>query len=320
MGVTPERIDDLEINAEDGAPQASSPGVAVDRTAGPDGAPATPGSARRAGYRSGVMVTVIGVGATGIVYAWIAQLQARGKSPAALAMADMGMNDMGKYWSFPILQASGLVGLVCAYLGVMLGLQQSGRAMPWIPLTYRQVDRLHRQISLLVLGLVGVHVLATVLDAMGDSWRTVLIPGEWAHLGWAQAVWGYDTGIFALYLVVLLAPTYYARRRIGPSRWRFLHRFVLAFYALSVWHALILGLDIAHYAWIRPTIWLAQIPLLALFARRLAQPARHGTTVPPQLRGAATFGRYLLVAAAAVGILAALIIVATGHSDLITTV
>lgn len=275
---------------------------------------------RGVGWRSAVAVSLVGVVATGAVYGWIARLQSQGRSPAAEAMASMGMQNMGKYWSFPILQASGLIGLVAAWLAVLLGLQQSGRSASWVPLTYRQIDRLHRQISLLVLGLVGVHVLATVLDAMGDSWRTVLIPGEWAHLGWPQAVWGYDTGIFALYLLVLLAPTFYVRRTVGPNRWRFLHRFIIAFYGLSVWHALILGLDVAHYLWIRPVIWLAQVPVLALFIRRLLAPARSEGSVPGFPRNSSALARYTLVALSGLGIVAVILVVATGHSDLIATV
>lgn len=75
-----------------------------------------------------------------------------------------------------LLQASGLAGLAFAYLSVLLGLQQSARALPGLPFSYRQRDRLHRQISLLVIGLVLVHVVTTALDAMGDSWKTALIP------------------------------------------------------------------------------------------------------------------------------------------------
>jgi predicted ferric reductase len=181
----------------------------------------------------------------------------------------------------PILQASGLTGLFFAYFSIVLGLLQSGRTPSWFPLSYRQVDRLHRQLGLLILGLVAVHVVATALDAMGDSWQTVLIPGPWAYLGWPQAVLGYNLGIFAIYMLVLTAPTFYLRRMIRPDRWRFIHRFVLIFYLLSFWHALILGLDVGSYGWIRPVMWIAQIPLLALFIQRLQQPRQNQQNLSP---------------------------------------
>ena len=270
--------------------------------------------------RSAAIITITGVAVTMVLYVRIARLQAHNRSPAAVAMSSMHMNNMTKYWSFPVLQASGLAGLLFAYLTAILGLQQSGRAVSWFPLSYRQIDRAHRQLSLLVIGLVAVHVLATALDAMGDSWKTVLIPGQWAAQGWPQAVWGYNAGIFAIYILVLVAPTFYLRHMIGIRRWRFLHRFVLVFYGLSLWHALILGLDIGHYPWLRPVIWLLQVPLLALFIRRLRSPLRSDHKLPPGRRLAVTAVRYGLQAASAAAIIAIAALVLSGHSGFIATV
>ena len=193
-----------------------------------------------------------------------------------------------------MLEASGLVGLSFAYLGIGLGLQRRGR-------------RAHRRAALAVVGLVLVHVAATVLDGMGNSWQTVLIPGYVGAQGWPAAVWGFDSGIFAVYALFLLGPTFYLRRRIGARRWRLLHRFVLAFYGLSVWHALILGLDASYYGWIRPTIWLAQIPLLVLMLTRAN-------------RSPNTLVRQAVYTGCSLGIVVILVIVVTGNSGFIRTV
>jgi len=251
---------------------------------------------------------------------WIRNLQAQGKSAAALAMSDMHMEQMHKFWAFPVLQATGLAGLIWAYVGVALGLFESGKTVSWFPLSRPRVDRLHRQISLLVLALMTAHVVATALDAMGDSWKTVLIPWQWANQGWPQAVTGYTTGIVAFYLALLLGPTYYLRRLIGVTRWRFLHRFVVVVYILSFWHAMILGLDVSHYGWVRPFMWLMQIPLLVLFVRRLLQPAAGSRGLSRrrvQARAATARG---LAVASGVAIVAVAAIVATGNSDFIHTV
>jgi len=278
------------------------------------------GKNSREAARSALLITVAGVVVTLALYAWIARLQSQDRSPAALAMSSMGMSNMTKYWSFPVLQASGLAGLLFAYLTAILGLQQSGRAASWFPLGYRQIDRAHRQLSLLVIGLVAVHVLATALDAMGDSWKTVLIPGQWASQGWAQAVWGYNAGIFAVYVLVLVAPTYYLRRMVGLSRWRFVHRFVLVFYGLSVWHALILGVDVGYYSWLRPVIWLLQVPLLMLLIRRLRSPLRSDRKISGGSRLALLTVRYGLQAVSVAAVAAILVLVVSGHSDFIATV
>jgi methionine sulfoxide reductase heme-binding subunit len=236
-----------------------------------------------------------------VTYTWIWRLQAEGRSAAALDMSDMGMTDIDKYWAFPVLQASGLIGLLFAYITVLIGLAQSNRYTKRF-----SIHRLHRQLSLMVVGLVLVHVAATALDAMGNTWVTVLIPGRVAETGWPEAEWGFDTGIFALYALLLVAPTFYLRRLIGAGRWRVLHRFVLIFYVLALWHALILGLDLSHYRWARPVIWLAQVPLVVLLLSRL--------------RGAGTIGRRGMIALSAAVIVAVGLLVATGNSDFIRTI
>ncbi|MGH3438916.1 MAG: DUF5134 domain-containing protein, partial [Sciscionella sp.] len=129
-------------------------------------------------------------------------------------------------------------------------------------------------------------------------------------------VFAYNLGIFALYLAVLVGPTYYFRRKIGPVRWRFLHRLALIVYVLSVWHTLLLGLDFSYYPWVRPLTWLAQIPLLVLFVRRLMRPARSGKTLSTACGDWLTATRYALVALSVAAIVGIALLVVTGHSDL----
>jgi predicted ferric reductase len=246
-------------------------------------------------------VTLVGCVSFFVTYAWILKLQAEGRSAAALDMPDMGMTDVDKYWAFPVLQASGLVGLLFAYVTVLIGLAQSRRYTKRFP-----IHRLHRQLSLMVVGLVLVHVAATAFDAMGNTWVTVLIPGHVSETGWPEAEWGFDTGIFALYVLLLVAPTFYLRRFIGAGRWRVLHRFVLIFYILALWHALILGLDLSHYQWARSVIWLAQVPLVILLVSRL--------------RAAGAFGRRGVIALSAAVVIAVGLLVITGNSDFIQTI
>jgi DMSO/TMAO reductase YedYZ heme-binding membrane subunit len=205
-----------------------------------------------------------------VLYGYIAYYQSKNSSQGALGMPSMHMNHMLKFWSFPILQASGLVGLIVAWFSIFFGLHQSSRVINWIKLDAPTNDVVHRNLSLLTLGLVVVHVVATAFDAMGDSWRTVLWFNGWAT-AWPQASWAYNIGILGFYLILLLGPTYYLRKRIGIQRWKFVHRFVLVFYILSVWHALILGLDVGGYPWIRPVLWALQIPLLLLVAQRFVE-------------------------------------------------
>lgn len=267
--------------------------------------PSVPGAPAPASVpgRLPACITVAGLLTVLPIYVWIATLQSQDHSAAALSMPSMGMDRMSVYWAFPVLQASGLAALLWAYAGVALGLAESGRTLRWLPLRRRDMDRLHRYISLLVIGLIVVHVVATALDAMGDSLLTVLVPGRES---WTAARWAYDLGIFAFYLSLLLGPTYYLRRFTGTRLWRFAHRFVIVVYVMSVWHTLIIGADVQHYGWMRPALWLAQVPLLALFSYRLIAPAARSRST------AGTAVRYGAAVAGASALLAIVAIVVTG--------
>ena len=269
---------------------------------------------------SGLAVGFVAASCTAVLDGWLMNLQAHGRSAAALNMPDMGMTDIAKFWAFPLLQASGLVGLAFAYLSVVLGLQQSGRAVRLLGLDARRIHRLHEQVSWAVVALVLVHVVATVYDAMGNTWSTVLVPGKVAEQGWPAAEWGFTSGIIALYLLILLAPSVRVRRFIGVRRWRLMHRFVLVFYVLSVWHALILGLDVAYYGWIRPALWLAQIPVLLLFIRRLGAPRRGAIRGDRRVGAARAVSIAVLTGLAGAAVVAIVLVVVTGHSDLVRTV
>lgn len=227
------------------------------------------------------------------------------------------MRDMSKFWAFPWLQATGLVGLAALFMTAPIALWVGTRRAlgfavdaPWL--------RIHRQLSVAALVLVALHVVLTVLDNMGDSWRTVLIPGTWANQGWPEAVTGYNTGILALYGMAIFASSYYfGGLRIGVVKWSVLHRSLLIVYTLSIWHALILGLDIAFYSWIRPFIWLWQLPFLGLLLARAYFAARssadHG-------RRACALAWGTIAAGSAATMLAIAWLVLSGNSGWIKTV
>jgi predicted ferric reductase len=230
---------------------------------------------------------------------------------------DMDMRDMSRYWAFPWLQATGLAGMAGLLLSVPLGLWTAlGRASAGIETV--RIARFHRQLSVAVLVLVALHVVLTTLDGMGDSWRTVLVPGSWARQGWPEATMGYNTGIFALYCMTLFAASFYlGGLRIGAERWRWLHRTMWLAYGLSVWHALILGLDVAYYAWVRPLLWTWQIPCIGLLLAR----SYRGFAAAIALRRLFVAAAWAMVGAAcALGGVAIVLLVGSGRFDFVPTV
>lgn len=222
---------------------------------------------------SALIVLALGVATVLAFYFPFRHLQAHDVSAPAVTMKSMRMYRLNVFWAFPLLQAAGFAALIWAYLGLALGLVEAGpaRRWRWLPLTPARRLQLHRQISVLVLGLILVHALATACDAMGDSLLSAFVPFE---EGYAPAVFSFDLGIFALYLAVLVGPTYYVRRWVGVKRWRVVHRLAGVVYILALWHTLIVGDDVAYYPWIHPLIWLLQIPLLLLFVLRLLGQAQ----------------------------------------------
>jgi len=264
-----------------------------------------PAQDRAATVRSALLVLVLGALTVLVFYLPFRHLQAQDRSAPALEMASMHMNRGTKFWAVPLLQASGFAALIWAYLGLALGLLETAAATRrrWLPLTPSARVRLHRQISLLVLGLVLVHAVATACDAMGDNLLTAFVPFQEKY---QPVVWSFDLGIFALYLALLVGPTYYARRWVGAKRWRIIHRLAGIVYLLALWHTLLIGDDVAHYSWVHPLIWLLQIPLLLLLAERMLVQARRirSRNVTSPERGEAALSHTALIRAVSLALAA----------------
>ncbi len=174
-----------------------------------------------------------------------------------------------------VLQASGIVALLWAYAGLVLGLlisirqpnRRGGapRRMAWRP----AVIRWHQQLNLAALGLTLLHALTYGVAVPGGSLLVALVP-------WTAQLdgLGYTLGVLALYLALLLGPSYYLRRQIGRRVWLVAHQLAAVSYALGLWHALFLGSDLRLEGPGRTILSLLQVPLLALIALRLRRPLR----------------------------------------------
>jgi hypothetical protein len=168
-----------------------------------------------------------------------------------------------------LVDASGMVALVWAYGGLVLGLvtgaRRFGRFLPprAVLLTW------HRQLNLVVVALMLLHALVWVFGSDAGSLLVAFVP-QTADTG----ALGYSAGVLSLYLAVLLGPTWYLRRRIPRRAWLIVHQFAALSYAFGLWHALVLGGDFRLEGALRTTLWIAQVPLLALFAVRVLLPHR----------------------------------------------
>jgi sulfoxide reductase heme-binding subunit YedZ len=88
------------------------------------------------------------------------------------------------------------------------------------------------------------------------------------------------TGIIAGWSLVALGLSYYVRDRIGPSRWRRLHRYTALAWILGLVHSLGEGTD-AGTTWFLAMVAIATAPALVLLAIRTAAGSRQSRASAP---------------------------------------
>lgn len=152
-------------------------------------------------------------------------------------------------------RAAGIVALLTSSAAVAVGLTRRGK--DW--------RVLHESLALATLVALAVHALSLLGDGyLKPSLADVTIP----FVSGYERLW-MSVGIAAGWAFAILGLSYYVRGRIGPARWRALHRFTAVAWVLGVLHALMMGTD-AGTAWFLLAAALAVIPAGALLLRRLS--------------------------------------------------
>lgn len=232
----------------------------------------------RSDLRTASIDATVAVALTLVVYLILAARVRSGASPAVQAMPHMVHT--GGVWAYSLSQAAGFAALAWAWLTILLGLSVASRLCP--RRVRATVERVHRSTSLTVIALTLVHALALLWDKMGDTLLTVLVPGAQSY---APGRLPQSVGIIALYLAVLVGPSYYLRDRIGARTWRLTHRFLVpGVYVFSVWHTLWYGSDVKTGSPLFVTVWVMQIPVIIAFLTRVFDPARPSERITPPFR------------------------------------
>jgi sulfoxide reductase heme-binding subunit YedZ len=135
-------------------------------------------------------------------------------------------------------RATGVVALVLLTATVILGI--AGTARFTTPGWPRVVSAgLHRNLSLLVLAFLALHVLSTVLDGyVHIGVAAAFIPFSSSYRGFWLGL-----GAIALDLLIALAVTSLLRDRIPYRVWRGVHWAAYASWPIALWHALGTGTD-----------------------------------------------------------------------------
>jgi DMSO/TMAO reductase YedYZ heme-binding membrane subunit len=137
-----------------------------------------------------------------------------------------------------LARGSGLAALIVLTLSMVLGVVTSVR---WTNPRWPRfvVELLHRNASLVAVGLVAVHIATVVIDGFAPiGWKDTVIP----FLSPYRPVW-LGIGAVASDLLVVILATSLLRHRIGHRTWRWLHWFAYLCWPLVVVHGLATGSD-----------------------------------------------------------------------------
>jgi predicted ferric reductase len=182
------------------------------------------------------------------------------------------------YWY--LTRSSGAVALILFTLTVVLGVVDVQR---WSTNTWPRfvVDSLHRNVSLLALAFLSLHILTAVLDSFAPiSLINAVIP----FTGSYRPFWlGLGALSFDLMLAVII--TSLLRRRMGHTSWRAVHWLSYASWPIALLHGFGTGSDVK-------STWMLAISIGCLGAVVAAVLVRIAAGWPNQLarRSAALSG------------------------------
>jgi predicted ferric reductase len=142
------------------------------------------------------------------------------------------------YWYFA--RGTGVVSLLLLtaimVLGILGPLRVATRTFPRFA-----VETIHRDLSLLAVAVIAVHVVASVLDGFAPIYlQDAVIPFISAYRG----LW-LGLGAVAFDLMLALILTSLIRRRLGYKAWRWVHLLAYASWPVAVAHGLGTGSDAA---------------------------------------------------------------------------
>ncbi|MGW3942748.1 ferric reductase-like transmembrane domain-containing protein [Streptomyces phaeochromogenes] len=135
-------------------------------------------------------------------------------------------------------RAGGTLALILLTATVVLGIASGGRTAPRRMGRF-EVGLLHRNLSLLTLVFLAVHVVTTVLDPFVHlSWAVSVVPFGASY----RPLWlGLGTAALDLLLAVLVTSA--LRRRLGVRRWKAVHWLAYAAWPLALFHSAGSGTD-----------------------------------------------------------------------------
>jgi DMSO/TMAO reductase YedYZ heme-binding membrane subunit len=186
-----------------------------------------------------------------------------------------------------LTRATGAVTLLLLTGSVMLGIANVGRLQStrWPRFV---IEGVHRNISLLAIAVLVVHVVTSVLDPFAGI---RLIDAVVPFVGSYRPLW-LGLGAFASDLLLAIAITSLVRRRLGHGVWRATHWLAYLCWPVAVLHTVGTGSDVRQ-------LWLQALTAACILAVIVAVWTRLGVGWPERrrLRGTAFAASVALPAA-----------------------
>jgi methionine sulfoxide reductase heme-binding subunit len=181
------------------------------------------------------------------------------------------MTDPSTHLFWITSRAAGVTALILSSLAILAGLGLAGK-----PLKLKrgaELRALHEALSLATLIAVAIHGLSLLADSyLRPGIVGIMIPFAGAY----RPLWT-GIGIVSGYGLAVLGLTYYARSRIGPARWRSVHRLTALFWLGGIVHSLGSGTDSGTW-WFLGVTGIVVVPAAAmLIARHLPRSGRYAS-------------------------------------------
>ena len=192
------------------------------------------------------------------------------------------------YWY--LTRSTGAVALLLLTLAIALGVIDVGRwSTPRWPRFV--VDSLHRNVSLLAMAFLALHILTSVLDSFAPiSLLDAFVP----FAGVYRPLW-LGLGAVAFDLVIAVTVTSILRQRLGYASWRAIHWLTYASWPIALLHGLGTGSDGASTWLLVLSTFCAAVVLAAVLVRVAAGWPEHLAGRGAALGGTGAFALFLLV-------------------------
>ncbi|HWF33022.1 MAG TPA: ferric reductase-like transmembrane domain-containing protein [Solirubrobacteraceae bacterium] len=192
------------------------------------------------------------------------------------------------YWY--LTRSTGGVALLLLTFAIALGVVDVRRwSTPRWPRFL--LDTLHRNVSLLAMVFLALHILTSVLDSFAPiSLLDAFVP----FAGSYRPLW-LGLGAVAFDFLIAVTLTSMLRQRVGYTGWRAIHWLTYASWPIALLHSLGTGSDAASTWLLALSAFCAAVVLAAVLVRVAAGWPEHLARRGAALGGAGAFSLFLLV-------------------------